>query len=265
MASLALSHVFVVPAYGDSPHLEVCLRSLSTQSSPSPIWISTSTPTCAIRQLADRFGATLVEHHSERRGIGVDWNLALTAVPAGWVTLAHQDDVYLPDFARDTKAAMEGAPDASLIMTGYGELVGESTRQITSMLVVKRLLQELAFFGLSVRRSRAAKRRLLMFGCAVPCPSVTMRTPASWGAFREDLRLNLDWDAWTRAADQPGSFVRIKRVSMLHRVHAESTTTDGVLSGTRAKEDLMMFCRFWPRPIATLLAWIYRLSYSAGT
>ncbi|WP_372372263.1 glycosyltransferase [Xanthomonas sp. NCPPB 1638] len=265
MASPVVEHAFVIPAYEDSPYLEACLRSLSTQSSPSPVWISTSTPTSTTHELADRYGATLVVHHSERRGIGADWNLALTTAPTGWITLAHQDDVYLTDFARDTKAAVAAVPDALLVMTAYGELVGESARQMTPMLAVKRLLQELAFLGTSVRRSRAAKRRLLMLGCSVPCPSVTLRVPASWGAFREDLRLNLDWDAWTRAADEPGSFVRVKRVSMLHRVHAQSATSDGVLSGVRAKEDLMMFCRFWPRPVAALLARVYRLSYNAGT
>ncbi|APO94827.1 glycosyltransferase family A protein [Xanthomonas vesicatoria] len=257
-------HAFVVPAYGDSPYLEACLRSLAAQSSPSPIWISTSTPSPQIAGLAARYGARLVVHTDAPRGIGHDWNLALVTASARWVTLAHQDDVYLPDFARETKAAIAQEPGAVLVMTGYGELVGEQRRIMTPMLAVKWILQEVGFLGTSVIRSRASKRRLLMFGCAVPCPSVTVRKDAGWGVFREDLRLNLDWDAWTRAADQQGPFVRARKLSMLHRVHAASTTSDGVLSGRRATEDLMMFQRFWPRAVAALLARVYRLSYSAG-
>ncbi|WDJ07101.1 glycosyltransferase family A protein [Xanthomonas campestris] len=259
-----VDHAFVVPAYGDSPYLDACLRSLAAQSSPSPIWISTSTPSPQIELLAARYGARLVVHHQAQRGIGHDWNLALGATSARWVTLAHQDDVYLPDFAGETKAAIAQEPGAVLVMTGYGELAGEQQRVMTPMLAVKRVLQEIAFLGTGMIRSRASKRRLLMFGCAVPCPSVTVRKDAGWGVFREDLRLNLDWDAWTRAADQQGPFVRVRRVAMLHRVHAASTTSDGVLSGMRATEDLMMFQRFWPLAVAALLARVYRLSYSTG-
>ena len=37
-------HVYAIPAYGDSPYLESCIRSLKGQSSPSPILLCTSTP-----------------------------------------------------------------------------------------------------------------------------------------------------------------------------------------------------------------------------
>ena len=256
-------HVFVIPAYGRSAHLRDCLESLRQQTHFSPVIISTSTPYKGLELLAAEFDARLVVH-SPNAGIGHDWNVALWSADAQWATLAHQDDIYLPHFAEATLAQVALRPDASLVMTGYGEWAGERARTFTSMLAVKRLLQELAFLGRDAIRSCSAKRRLLRFGCAIPCPSVTLRLAPKAPQFREDLRLNLDWDAWLRLADQPGAFVRVKQVSMLHRIHTASETSIGIRAGVRAREDRLMFSRLWPAPVAALLARAYALSYEAG-
>lgn len=256
-------HVFIIPAYGRSAHLRDCLVSLRQQLHPSPVIISTSTPHEGLELLAAEFGARLVVH-SPNAGIGHDWNVALRNVDAQWATLAHQDDIYLPHFTEETLALLTSNPDASLVMTGYGEWAGERVRTLTPMLAVKRLLQELAFLGRSAIRARAVKRRLLRFGCAIPCPSVTLRLVPTPPQFREDLMLNLDWDAWLRLADQSGAFVRVKRVSMLHRIHTGSETSSGIRAGVRAREDRLMFSKLWPAPIAALLARAYALSYETG-
>lgn len=258
-----MRHAFVVPAYGCSPYLRDCLVSLRGQTRPSSIVISTSTPSDWLTRLAEEFEVRLMEH-GPNRGIGRDWNRAMSSVDADWVTLAHQDDVYLPRFAEQTCDVLLRNPAAILAMTGYGELVGSRTRTLTPMLGVKRLLQELAFLGRVGVDARATKRRLLSFGCAIPCPTVTLRRDTTIDLFREDLKVNLDWDAWLRLAEVSGSFVRVRPVSMMHRIHAASETSDGIRAGVRAREDLAMFQRFWPAPIARLLARVYAASYEAG-
>ncbi|RYE67584.1 MAG: glycosyltransferase family 2 protein, partial [Oxalobacteraceae bacterium] len=134
-------HVFIVPAYGRSSHLRDCLISLDQQTHPSPVIISTSTPYEGLESLAAEFDARLVVH-SPNAGIGHDWNMALRSADAQWATLAHQDDVYLPHFAEATLGLVARHPDASLVMTGYGEWAGERERTSTPMLTIKRLLQE---------------------------------------------------------------------------------------------------------------------------
>ena len=128
-----LRHAFVVPAYGQSPYLRDCLASLRAQTRPSPIAISTSTPSRWLADQAAEFGATLVEH-GPNQGIGHDWNQAFAAAPAEWVTLAHQDDLYLPHFAEETLRRVDRHPDAVLVMTDYGELAGAAARSWTPML-----------------------------------------------------------------------------------------------------------------------------------
>lgn len=61
-----------------------------------------------------------------------------------------------------------------------------------------------------------------------------------------------------------GCFVYINQKLMKHRIHEESATTKGLLSNNRQKEDLRMFKRLWPKPIAKLLAVIYAKSYSSN-
>lgn len=265
MALPRYPHVFVVPAYGQSPHLRSCLQSLREQTRPSPIMISTSTPYPALDRLAQEFGAQLLTH-SPNIGIGHDWNQALSQVQARteWATIAHQDDIYLPGFAEETLAAASRHPEALMVMTGYGELVGEQVRSLTPMLGIKRLLLELGFLGREQVAARSGKRRLLRFGCAIPCPAVSLRLTAAVPRFREDMKVNLDWDAWLRLADTAGSFAYVRRKLMLHRIHSGSETSDGIRMGVRAQEDLMMFRSLWPEPIARLLARAYAMSYERG-
>lgn len=258
-------HSFVVPAYGRSPHLRACLDSLRAQSLPSRLHLATSTPHEGLAELAREYGATLTVH-APNAGIGRDWNQALAQADTPWITVAHQDDIYLPEFTRRTLDAAAARPDAALLFTDYAELLGDSeaVRDATAMLRIKRVLLELAFLGRGAIARPGAKLRALRFGCPIPCPSVTLARGAAAPRFREDLRVNLDWDAWVRRAREPGAFVYIREQLMLHRIHPGSETSAGVRDGVRAAEDQMMFDSLWPRPIARLLARVYRLSYESA-
>lgn len=258
-------HTFVVPAYGRSPHLRACLDSLAAQSQPSVIVIATSTPHDGLTALADQYAARLALH-SPNAGIGRDWNFALSQVATPWATLAHQDDVYLPAFTELTMACVDANRDVDLVVTRYGELCGGATRTATPMLLIKRLLLELGFLGRDVVRRRGAKLRLLRFGCPIACPSVSLNM-ATFGelGFREDLKVNLDWEAWLRMARARGAFAYIRAPLMLHRIHESSETSTAIRQGVRAAEDRMMFETLWPRVIAGLLARAYTLSYASGS
>lgn len=265
VVALRPMHGFVVPVYGRSPHLRDCLASLCAQTVPSPIVIATSTPWEGLEAVAAEFGARLAVH-SPNAGIGRDWNFALEQSSTTWVTIAHQDDLYLPDFAERTLAVAARHEDAILVATGYAELLEPSgvRRDLSPMLAVKRLLMELGFLGRAAVASGGAKRRLLRFGCPIPCPSVSLRIDRDGLRFREDLKVDLDWEAWLRLAARPGAFAYDRRVLMLHRIHRDSETSAGVRAGVRASEDRMMFEALWPAPIAHVLAKVYALSYETG-
>ena len=181
-----MDHSFVVPVYGRSPHLADCLTSLQSQSVRSPIVLASSTPFDGLDDIAETHGAKLVLH-GPNRGIGRDWNAAMDAAETAWVTVAHQDDIYLPEFAAEVMAAITADPGASLVFTDYAELYGGGLRIGTPMLRVKKALLELGFLGRSRITRTGSKKRLLRFGCPIPCPAVTLNRATSHLQFDEQL------------------------------------------------------------------------------
>lgn len=249
-----------MPAYGSSAYLEECLASLGAQALRVPVVVSTSTPYVGLERLCAAHGATL-SMHGPNRGIGHDWNMAYASATTDWVTLAHQDDVYDSTYAAFVQARAAAHPDDRMVFSTCYELVNGRRRPTVSMLRVKRLLLELGFLGAARVTSRARKRRLLRFGNPVPCPAVTLnKRMLPDFRFREDMKTNMDWVAWLDIADQPGGIGVSRRPLVGHRIHPGSETSSAIHHGDRFREDLEIFERLWPRPLASLLASVYARS-----
>jgi glycosyltransferase involved in cell wall biosynthesis len=262
LASITSQHCFVIPAYGESPHLENCLRSLAAQTIKTKVLIATSTPSSHIEILARRFKAPIYVN-PRRGGIGSDWNFALNVANSPWVTLAHQDDIYLPEFASRTLMALARRPSAVLAFSGYGEIENDKQRPTSMLVNIKRFLLELGFLGTSHASTRLFKTNAIRFGCAIPCPAVTINT-ATGLRFRTDLKVDLDWAAWLSLALKPGDFVYIRERLMMHRVHGDSETSAAINTGLRLSEDTMMLRMMWPVFLADMIAASYRIAYRSN-
>jgi len=254
-------HSFAVAAYGDSPHLGECVASLLAQDEKSAVVLSTSTPSAYIQQIAA--GNTIplaVNLHAG--GIAADWNFALRQARTPYVTLAHQDDLYEPSYARRVCDKLDAHPSASLAFSDYGELRGTAHRMRNLNLILKRmLLLPLAACG-HTAQGTLLKRLILSFGSPIPCPAVTYNLLRLENfAFSSDYTVNLDWDAWLRLAEQPGAFVRIPKILMWHRIHTTSATSAALSSRVREEEDRRMFARLLPPVLAGAVRLLYRLSY----
>lgn len=258
------NHAFVVPAYGLSPYLEQCLESLRLQTMPSSILITTSTPSPGLLQIAQRYDIEVRVNLAQGHGIGTDWNFALANAGAPWVTLAHQDDVYDQDYSSEVMAAIERHPDAVLVSTGYRELLGSAIRPRSLLLGIKRGLMELGFAGTERASSRWRKLNTLRFGCAIPCPSVAFNIERTGLRFSTALCNNLDWAAWIALAQRDGAFVYLRRALMSHRVHADSETSAGLMTGQRVAEDCLVLRGLWPEFIARLIARTYGIAYRSN-
>ena len=246
------SHVFALCAYKESPYLEECIRSLKGQTTEANILIATSTPNAYLKNMAEKFDIPLYVSGRES-GIGRDWNFALSCAQADFVTIAHQDDVYLPEYLEKLAAYNDKAKNPILFFTDYGELRGNKTVYENQLLDVKRginaFLKPRAFWG-----SRFMRNRTLSVGSAICCPSVCINKKAFPDfRFSETMSCDLDWDAWSRLAKKKGSFVYLPEPLMLHRIHEGSETTNQLEGGKRFAEDYEMFRRYWPSPIAKML------------
>jgi glycosyltransferase involved in cell wall biosynthesis len=253
-------HAFVVPAYGDSPFLPACLASLRAQSEASRIVVTTSTPSACIEAAAKTAGAPLIVN-PERAGIAADWNFALAQAHARYVTLAHQDDLYFPTFLAASLELLTGNPRAALAFTGYVE-VDDHGAPIRSKISLAKHMLERVILGETRAPSPAHLKRFLSFGNPLPCSSVTLDLANLPGfAFSDAFRSNLDWDAWLRLADAGAVFVRTPERLVGRRHNPLTATSTLIREGVRAREDLVMFRRLWPPPLAELIAFAYRAGY----
>jgi len=258
-------HTFVIPAYLESPHLDACLWSLKQQTHQSNIVIVTSTPNSHIDKMADKYKVPVIVNPI-RGSIATDWNFALEQGGEGLVTLAHQDDVYTDRYVESCVKAYEKNDDVTIIFTDYSEIIGSGgvIRGNTLLLFVKRLLL-FPYQIKSVIRSRFIKRGVLQMGSPICCPSVCLnksRLPDF--QFSHDYTVNMDWDAWLRIAEIPGAMIYIPERFCLHRIHSGSETSKGIYENRRREEDLRIFKKIWPKPIAYAISKVYAFSYTSN-
>lgn len=259
------NHTFVIPAYGQSPHLGECIESILRQSmGPPNILLGTSTPSLYLEEVASRYGLAL-HMNSRRSNIASDWNFVMQASDAHFLTVAHQDDVYDAEYLAAMAKLANNYPDFVLAFSDYREHTNAGPRDETINLKIKRLLCERAFQGSPSISSVREKRRLLNLGNPICCPSVMLnRLATPQFVFSESLKTNLDWDAWLRLADQPGDYLYCREKLLSKRVHPQSETSVTIASRVRQNEDRRMFERFWPAPVAMMLSTVYSLGYIAN-
>lgn len=201
--------------------------------------------------------------HITGGGIGSDWNAALSHVETPYVTIAHQDDVYLKDYTKTVLDAFKKDPDGIIAFTGYQEIY--NGKVIPKNLNLK--IKDMLLLPLQGRGSSTfSKRAPVSLGNSICCPAVTYNTSKIEDfQFENDMRSNIDWAAWEKLSRKSGSFLYCAGTGMLHRIHGESETSNMIGEDLRGDEDFEMFRRFWPRPIAKCLTSIYKNSEKGNT
>jgi glycosyltransferase involved in cell wall biosynthesis len=249
--------MFVVPVYGQPPWLDRCIESLQRQTVPSRILITTATPSEFLTGIARRRGVE-VEVNPVSRGIGADWNFALSRATRRWVTLAHQDDWYDLTYAERCLQAAATAGDATIVFTASAETRDDTGEPVPNARI-KHLIRTAAFLGAPAVRSRFRKRLLLAFGNPIPASAVMInRAAAPDLTFSEQMKSNLDWVAWLELARRPGAFAYVRETLVHRTIHREAATV--VALEERGIEDEFVLRRLWPRPVAGMIVRLYALS-----
>ena len=133
------THIFAVCAYGESPYLDECVRSLLAQTVKSEIILVTSTPNDHIRRCADKYGLRVLVNRGQG-GITQDWNYAYTHSHARYVTIAHQDDFYEPDFLENALRRLEKSRKPLIFFTDYFEIRDGVRVYKNRLMFIKRLM-----------------------------------------------------------------------------------------------------------------------------
>ncbi len=256
--SVYKNHTWVICAYGESPFLQECIRSLWKQTIMSKILIATSTPNQSIYKLAKRYDIPVFVNSGEH-GITQDWNYAISCAKTRYVTIAHQDDIYEPAYLERALKGLSGARHPLIFFSDYYEIRDGEKVSSNRNLQIKRVML-LPFRSRLLQNSVFVRRRVLSLGSPIDCPSVTYVIPnlPEGDLFDPSYRVAQDWEAWERFSKLDGTFVFCPQLLMGHRIHEESTTTELIADQTRTKEELSIFRRFWPECIARLIEHYYR-------
>ena len=258
------NHSFAVMAYKDSPYLPDCLDSLKDQTAKGEIYITTSTPSVYIDEMARKYGVKIFTTESGQ-GIAHDWNFSLSVAKTKYVTLAHQDDLYDKRYTELCIKAAEKFNDTLICFTGYNEIVDNKERNSTVMLTATKLMNLMFMPFKKNIKSRAWKKFSQSFGTAIPCPSVMFNKETLQGfEFSEKYKVSLDWDAWLRMSEMKGRFVYVPKTLSKHRIHKASATTEAIEANLRQQEDFEIYCRIWPKFIASILSKFYAGSYKSN-
>lgn len=258
------NHTFAICAYKESPYLEECIKSLKRQSVLGKIIIISSTPSRFLNNLSDKYCIPLYIRDG-KSNIADDWNFAYERTDTQLITIAHQDDIYDKHYLEEVLKQINRAKHPLIIFSDYGEIRNKAIVKKNKILQVKRIM----LFPLRFKylwKSKFMRRRILAFGSAICCPSVTyVKNNLPQKIFEKGYGAALDWQAWEKLSRLKGDFVFCNKILMFHRIHEDSETTKIIENSNRTKEDYEMYCKFWPRFIADLLIFFYKKSQESNS
>lgn len=237
-------HTFVICAYKESPYLEDCILSLKSQTVKSDIIISTSTPNDFISNLALKYEIK-VYVHDKGGSIGKDWNYGYSIAKTKYVTITHQDDIYLPEFLEINLKGLNSSDKSILAFTNYDEIDQNSDliERTINLKIKDVMLQPFKFF----KSSRFVRNRVFSFGYPICSPTATYNKDIlSDFKFSEIVCGAIDWEAFYRINLIKGRWYYSKKRLIKHRIHTDSETSSAILTSKRTNEEEMMFRYYWP-------------------
>ena len=261
-------HTFAVCAYKDSPYLEECLRSVTSQTVKSEVICCTSTPSSYIRELTARYQVPLYVRDGASN-IREDWMFAYGKAQGRFVTIAHQDDRYRSDYAEKLLKAWKKYPDLLLFASDYltirmTEKEGKMKaipEPFNMVWLVKKILRlPLRFHFLADRTW--IKRSSVWFGNSICCPSCTYnKEQIGDDMFHSEYDFALDWDNLYELAGKKGRFICSEKPLIAYRVHAAATTKAYIEDNRRPADEMAMFRKMWPDWMVKILMHFYRKAY----
>ena len=261
-----IDHTFAVCAYKESPYLEDCILSLLHQTVNSKVLICTSTPNAHIEGIAAKYDIPLLINEKPN-GVSADFNFAFSKCNSRLVTLAHQDDIYKEKF---TEKVLEAANEAGnrpiiLLYSEYAELRDNQEVSNNNISKIKRAMNAPLKLKL-LQGSRFIRNRMLSLGNPISCSAVTFcKDETLVKLFSTDFSFIPDWELWGRLAKKKGLFIYLSKSLVLHRIHAESTTSETIKNNRRYGEELRVLQTYWPDFIAKGIIRIYSKAYKSNT
>lgn len=250
--------MFAICAYGESPYIRECIDSLLAQTRKTKIIMCAHRTSLFLEQLSREYGIPLY-CRDEEADICADWNYAFSMADAKYVTIAHQDDRYEPEYARFVVDKLEKAKSPILCVTDYRPLKNNSLE--------KDINCKLRHFLRTPLKTKFndrlfVKRGVLALGNSICCPTVTYnKEKLGDNVFTSPLKYNLDWDTFYILAEKKGSFEYVDKPLAEYRLHDGATSKEFINNHKRTIDDIYMFEKFWPKWFTKILMHFYKEAY----
>lgn len=254
-------HTFAILAYKESKYLEACIQSVLGQTIESRVLIATSTPNVYISSLAEKYRLPVFINNSGG-SIGKDWNFGLSCADTDYVTITHQDDLYLPTFAEEAVNAFnKNDSSRPLIVFTRSEGYLDDRKIGFYFKNVIRWWLILPFHFKQCIRSGFWRKSILLFSNSISCPGVVYaKKHLPSFTFNETDKYILDWRAWYDLACMQGSFIYINKALHAHREHKESATSTTQLSTLQSEETELLSLIWGNRFIAKVITRLLTLA-----
>lgn len=231
---------FVVPCCNAGAHLEPMLASLlaQTRTDARITLVDDASDDGSVALAHERFGAAVtVDVNQVRLGIAANWNKALAHCDSEYVCIAHQDDVYAPEFAATMVAALDAAPTAAFAHCRAGCIDESGAASPSSIEDYK----DAIWRRLPAVGSPRNLYPLLFAGNFICCSSIVFRRNAfdSVGWFDASLHFTLDWDMSFRMLRAGFDVASVDRRLMSYRRHRSNASLRHIANHDRYREELL--------------------------
>ena len=215
-------HTFVILAYNESDDLEECIKSVINQSVKSNVLIATSTPNDYIIDLASNYSLGIMVN-KEKSNKGCDYNFAINSFDSKLVTIAHQDDLYDRNYAKEIIACYKNKKDATIIFTDNYEIENENKIKKSKKLFWKR------YFLFPLRFSFFQDKKFFKLRCLrrekyICTSSITfVKDNIHNDIFPTNFKYDNDWQGLIDLAKQKTRFVYLKKDLVGYRIDYNKT------------------------------------------
>ncbi len=239
-AAVSPAATFAIPCRNAGRHLRPLLHSLLAQTRQDfELLLVDDASNDGSPELARAVAGDRVQVHRNEQplGIGANWNRCVELARAPFVCLAHQDDVYEPEYLERMLAAFAARPDAGMAHCRAAAIDADGRGMPSAAERFKA-----HFWRHSPGRDRAAHYERLWRGNFIVCPSMCFRADAlrATGPFRTDLHFALDWEYTFRLLRAGFGIVDVHEVLMHYRRHDDAATTAANRTHTRLGEELQV-------------------------
>lgn len=228
---------FAIPCRNAGTHLRSLLESLLAQSRQDfEVLLVDDASTDGSVELARAVAGERLRivTNGSPLGIGANWNRCAELVRTPFFCLAHQDDVYRPEYLATLLRALEPRPSALAAHCRATTLDAAGRESISA---TERFKDR--FWARAGGLSDSGLYASLLDGNWVIAPSALFRTEVfqRLGGFEARLRFVLDWELWLRALRGGATLVGVAERLLAYRRHDASATKAEERSLNRYREE----------------------------